>query len=219
MFGLGKKKPAPVPERATVAAHERYEPEHVAGDVPRPVVYQGDDYGVPIPHRGPDKDYLPSTVASRIESNLGALNRRFDAFVDNIAGLNTALGDFRDKQVVPIKEELRHLRYNLGAKAEQTVTNLDVLVAHLDRQINVVMALQGKNPDEIAKFKEAHGIQPFAPTGQELEVQQQMNEAFKEENFNLTEQVKRLLARIKELEEQLAARVEPAPKKGKRRGR
>lgn len=182
-----------------------------------------------VRHIGPvGQDHLPSTEITRISTDVGILTRRFDEFVGTMHGLNTALGEFRDRQVEPIKAELRHLRYNLGSKVEQTTTQLDSVVNHLDRQINVFLKLQGKSDDEIRKFKIEAGIAPDAPTGPELEAQAALIDGLKEELFHANEQVKRLLEQVTTLNSQVQALTvgdaldrnpKPEPKKGKRRGR
>lgn len=129
-----------------------------------------------------------------IRSDMAAMRRDFSRLVENIDGLNKSLGDFRDKLVVPLKDELAHLRYNMGARVSQTVTNLDVYVAKLDKVIWGMLRAQGLSDDQIRAFRTENGMSPETPTGPELEMHTRYVEGLKDQVAALVTQNERLLA-------------------------
>lgn len=88
---------------------------------------------------------------------------------ENLAGLNTALGDFRDKVMQPIKKELEFLRYNLGDKANATVSQMQGCLLHMDKLFDAILKMSGKDEATIRKVREELGIPRNVPTIEELE--------------------------------------------------
>lgn len=144
-------------------------------------------------------ELISSTALSRIHSEVGSIARDLAAFKDNIGGLNLALGEMREKVLVPLREELKHLRYNLGDKVTLTTTNLDAMVNQLDKQIWAMLRAQGMTDDQIRGFRTAHGMSPETPSGQELETHVAEIEALRESHQALVEQNTRLIKEIEAL--------------------
>jgi len=106
----------------------------------------------------------------------------------NTGRLNSALGDFRDKTVEPIKEELAYLRYNQGARTEQNIGSMEKLVHHLQSQLNFVLQMRGVDPHAKDAAGESVldrlGVAP-EPSSVELEAQVQELSRLRAENAEL----------------------------------
>ena len=59
--------------------------------------------------------------------------------------LNLVAGELVNKVLTPLKGELEQLRYNLGDKANSTVSMLERLVTHVDRQLDIALKMTGAN--------------------------------------------------------------------------
>lgn len=118
-------------------------------------------------------ELIASTALSRIQSDVGAMARDFRDFKDNIARLNSELGVFREKVIVPVKEELQYIRYNLGARSDDTVGSMQKLVHHLEAQLELLLKAQGVNPHQRDSVGETPldrmGVSPNRPDYQTLE--------------------------------------------------
>jgi hypothetical protein len=120
-------------------------------------------------------EFLASTALSRVQSDIGAIARDFSDFKDNIARLNTELGVFREKVIVPVKDELQYIRYNLGARSDDTVGSLQKLVHHLEGQLELLLKARGINPQARDAAGETPldrmGVSPGRPDYQTLELE------------------------------------------------
>ena len=123
-----------------------------------------------------------TTIATRFEDSV----RASDA-------LNRGLGEFRAEVIVPLREELKFLRYNLGDKVNKTTTNMEVMVDQLDKTIWGALRASGLTDAQIRTYREEHGMQPEAPSGQELELHVAQHQALLNQVAVLTEQNRRLL--------------------------
>lgn len=119
--------------------------------------------------------------------------QRFEDSVRNADQLNRALGEFKGQVVVPLLEELKFLRYNLGDKVNKTTTNMEVMVDQLDKTIWGALRASGLTDAQIRTYREEHGMQPEAPSGQELELHVAEHQALLRQVEVLTEQNRRLL--------------------------
>lgn len=117
-------------------------------------------------------EFMASTALSRLQSDVGSIAADFRQFRDNIHNLNTALGEFREQAIAPVKEELKYLRYNLGARSEDTVGSMQKLVHHLEAQIELLLKSRGVNPhlrDGAGETPlDRMGIPPNRPSYQDL---------------------------------------------------
>lgn len=117
-------------------------------------------------------EFMASTALSRLQSDVGAIASDFRQFRENIHHLNAALGEFREQAIVPVKEELKYLRYNLGARSEDTVGSMQKLVHHLEAQLELLLKSRGVNPHLRDGSGETPldrmGIPPNRPSYQEL---------------------------------------------------
>jgi hypothetical protein len=117
-------------------------------------------------------EFMASTALSRLQSDVGSIAADFRQFRDNIHHLNTALGEFREQAIVPVKEELKYLRYNLGARSEDMVGSMQKLVHHLEAQIELLLKSRGVNPhlrDGAGETPlDRMGIAPDRPSYQDL---------------------------------------------------
>jgi hypothetical protein len=91
-------------------------------------------------------EFLASTALTRVQADINQLASNYQQLQTNIHTLNAGLGDFREKVMVPIRQELEYLRYNLGARVEDNVGMLDKLTKHLTEQIDLVLRAKGVNP-------------------------------------------------------------------------
>lgn len=123
-----------------------------------------------------------TTIASRFEDSV----RASDA-------MNRGLGEFRAEVIVPLREELKFLRYNLGDKVNRTTTNMEVMVDQLDKTIWGALRASGLTDAQIRTYREEHGMQPEAPSGQELELHMTQHQGLMDQVAALTEQNRRLL--------------------------
>ncbi len=130
---------------------------------------------------------------------MGTIAERFEQFVNNIDVLNRTLGEFKHDVMAPFKEELKFLRYNLGDKANGAITNMQTLVAQLDKQIWAVLRAKGMTDEQIRSFRTENGMNPEAPSGQELEDHVRYVQECEESNRTLTEQNQRLLEEVQAL--------------------
>lgn len=150
--------------------------------------------------------FIASTALATVQADVHTLVRRFNEHLEHMAALNTALGDFRNHLVVPLREELKHLRYNTGARVEQTTSELDVIVAHLDKLMTPLLRAQGWSDERIAQYREEHGlVMREAPRAVEFAEYRESVEKIRDElgaqNARLLEEVRTL----REANEALAA--------------
>ena len=92
-------------------------------------------------------EFLASTALSRVQSDVSTLRADFHRFTEDVHQVNVALGKFRDDVVAPVQRELEYLRYNLGARTEDSVGALDKLTHHLQDQLNLLLKARGLNPE------------------------------------------------------------------------
>ena len=91
-------------------------------------------------------EFLASTALARVQSDVGAIARDFAEFKGNIAKLNSELGVFRETAIVPVLKELEYLRYNMGARTDDTAAALSKLVHHLQDQLELLLKTRGVDP-------------------------------------------------------------------------
>jgi uncharacterized coiled-coil protein SlyX len=139
-------------------------------------------------------EFMGNTAISRISADVSAIVKRLDEQNGHMHALNTALGEFREKLVVPLREELKFLRYNLGDKVNHTVTDLDVMVGQLDKILWGALRASGMTDEQIKAYRTEAGMQPEAPRGFELEAQTAEREALISQVRTLVAQNQRLLA-------------------------
>lgn len=139
----------------------------------------------------------------------------------NLAALNQALGDFRDKVMVPIREELKFLRYNLGDKANTTVSQMQGVLGHFDKLFVGLLKASGKDEGQIEAIRISLGIPANLPSLEQLEAEgrpavdsaaqsaaieslmaqnQRLIEANEKQRARHAEQLQTLIARIERLE-------------------
>jgi hypothetical protein len=92
-------------------------------------------------------EFLASTALARVQSDVGAIARDFAEFKGNIAKLNSSLGEFRENAIVPVLKELEYLRYNMGARTDDTAAALSKLVHHLQDQLELLLKTRGVDPN------------------------------------------------------------------------
>ena len=102
--------------------------------------------------------FIDGTALSRIESNVSALVSEFRKQNENTAALNAALGEFRDTLIVPLREELKNLRFNTGARVEQSSRELELITHHLGKSVRAVLKAAGMTPAQIDGYLHEHGI-------------------------------------------------------------
>ena len=139
-------------------------------------------------------EHLLGTAITRIQSDLGAIQRQMAVQGEHMHALNEALGEFREKLVVPLRQELAYLRYNLGDRVNHATTDLSVYVERLDQVLWGALRAQGLSDADIRKYREEHGMQPEAPRGYELEAQMRELEDLRHSNAELVAQNRRLIA-------------------------
>lgn len=89
----------------------------------------------------------------------------------NLASLNKAMGDFRDQVMVPIRDELKFLRYNLGDKANVTVSQMQGILGHFDKLFVGLLKASGKDEAAISAIRIALGIPANIPSLEQLEAE------------------------------------------------
>lgn len=118
-------------------------------------------------------EFMASTVMSRVQSDIGQLVRDFGDFKDNVGKLNSALGEFREQAINPVKRELEYLRFNMGARTEDNIGAMSKLVHHLESQIELLLKSRGVNPHQVDGAGETPldkmGLPPNRPDYQTLE--------------------------------------------------
>lgn len=156
-----------------------------------------------IPAAPPEEQMTSSELVRAAGDSVPALTKavtviatRFEQLVDNLHGMNRALGEFRTDVILPFREELKHLRYNTGDRLTQASTDLEKYVAGLDKILWATLRAQGMTDVQIRTYREEHGMQPEAPTGPELALHLQELEDLRESNAALVRQNQRLLARL-----------------------
>lgn len=98
-------------------------------------------------------------------TQLQAINDRFSRFESNVHQLNLVAGELVNKVLTPLKGELEQLRYNLGDKANSTVSMLERLVGHVDKQLDIALKLTGANA---VRYRDEHGCHSDVPSITEL---------------------------------------------------
>jgi hypothetical protein len=121
---------------------------------------------------------------------------RFEASVRATDAMNRALGDFVQSTVVPLREELKSLRFDLGDRVKASANDLSVYVDKLDKVIWAALRSHGLSDDQIREFRSENGMQPEAPRGHELEAHVAEVEEMRATIESLTRQNRRLIARI-----------------------
>lgn len=129
-------------------------------------------------------------------SAMQTIAERFESSVQATHALNQGLMRFRDDIVVPLREELKALKFDLVDRTRASVTDLSVYVEKLDKVIWAALRAAGKSDAEIRAFRESEGMQPEAPRGEELEAHMREFEELKGAVRNLTLQNRRLIARL-----------------------
>lgn len=117
--------------------------------------------------RDPPPDSLPIPYAPHypVLTQLQAINDRFSRFESNVHQLNLVAGELVNKVLTPLKGELEQLRYNLGDKANSTVSMLERLVGHVDKQLDIALKLTGANA---VRYRDEHGCHGDVPSITEL---------------------------------------------------
>lgn len=118
-------------------------------------------------------EFMASTALSRVQSDIGQIAADFREFKDNVGRLNSAIGEFREKAILPTLRELEYLRYNLGARSEDNIGAMSKLVHHLQSQLEVLLKSNGVNPHQRDAVGETPldkmGLPPDRPDYQTLE--------------------------------------------------
>jgi hypothetical protein len=127
---------------------------------------------------------------------LTVIAERFEQSVQASHQLNRGLDEFREKAIAPLQEELKYLRFNLGDKVNKTTTNMEVMVDELDKVIWGALRAGGLTDAEIRTFRTEHGMNPEAPSGQELELHVAQTQGLLDQVAALTAQNQRLLAQL-----------------------
>lgn len=150
-------------------------------------------------------ELIASTALSKVQADIHGLRSEAQRQAENGDKLNRAFGEFREKEIQPLREELKSLRYNMGAKVEQTTTELAAFVGRLDGIVDMLLMAQGWGPERIAEYKAQHGLDSTqAPRAaefaayaeQQAELKGQL-QALTESNQRLAEQNERLLNRLR----------------------
>lgn len=131
-----------------------------------------------------------------LASALTVIAQRFEQSVQASHELNRGLAEFRNETVKPLIEELKFLRYNLGDRVNKTTTNMEVMVDQLDKTIWGALRASGLTDDQIRTYRTEHGMNPEAPSGQELEIHMGQHQALLDQVATLTAQNQRLLAQL-----------------------
>lgn len=137
---------------------------------------------------------VPQAVPEEVRTALTTIAGRFEQLVGNVHALNRAMHDFKTEIVVPFREELKHLRYSTGDRLNKTSTNLEIYVGKLEKVIWGALRAQGMSDAQIRAFREENGMQPEAPTSDELTAHVARVEAMERTIEDLTRQNRRLIA-------------------------
>jgi hypothetical protein len=121
---------------------------------------------------------------------------RFELSVRSADALNRSLAAFSEKVVNGLMGELQHLRYNVGDRLTQTSGNLQIYVEKLDRVLWGALRAQGMSDEAIRRFREENGMQPEAPSGEELIAHLAELEWLRGSNRELIAQNQRLVAQL-----------------------
>lgn len=141
-----------------------------------------------------------------LRAEQSGIRRMVEAHNENLAGVNRALGEFRDKVMAPIKEELGFLRYNLGDRANTTVSQMTGVLTHLDKLFEAIARMGGMDPGQIVQLREEMGIPKEIPSLAELEATGRPAvdyDAMHSQIAQLTQQNSRLLASIERNQKEL----------------
>lgn len=147
----------------------------------------------------PASELMAQAVQAGLPAMMTAMTtiaRRFEQFVVNIDAVNRGLAEFKREVSEPLRDELKHLRYNLGDKVTLTTTNLDSMVSALDRQVWALLRASGMSDDKIREYRTEHGMNPDAPSSQELELQANMIKGLQDTIDELKQQNERLLSQL-----------------------
>jgi hypothetical protein len=190
----------------TLGAHDRVDAEHLA-DIEDAKGVAAEGRALQTRHGalvGTETSQLRATeLIERAGDSVPALAQaltviaeRFEQSVQASHQLNTGLAEFREKAIAPLLNELNYLRYNLGDKVNKTTTNMEVMVDQLDKVVWGALRASGLNDDQIRQYREEHGMQPEAPSGQELEIHLANTQGLLDQVAALTAQNQRLLAQL-----------------------
>lgn len=147
-----------------------------------------------------------NALLAPVLTQLQAINDRFSRFESNVHQLNLVAGELVNKVLTPLKGELEQLRYNLGDKANSTVSMLERLVGHVDKQLDIALKLTGANAVHYRDEHGCHGDVPSiaeltesgVPEGEEREVLLIELECVKSENKRLRDENDRIKERYGE---------------------
>ena len=81
-------------------------------------------------------ELIASTALSRMEGQVNLMSSRMDKIEANGDKLNHAFGEFKDKEIAPLRRELEHFRYNTGARTEEASTNIEVLLYKISKALD-----------------------------------------------------------------------------------
>jgi hypothetical protein len=120
-------------------------------------------------------DQLPADLPPAVRvflapvlTQLTSMNDRFARFETNVHQFNLVAGELVNKTLVPLKAELEQLRYNLGDKANSTVSMLERLVTHVDRQLDIALKLTGASAGDAVAYRTENGCHGDVPSITEL---------------------------------------------------
>lgn len=191
----------------TAGAHDRVSAEHMAdiqeakGDAIQGRAVQT-RAGKLVSVEGPER-LTATQLIERAGDSVPALARaltviaeRFEQSVQASHQLNLAIGQFRNEIVTPLREELKYLRFNLGDKVNKTTTNMEVMVDQLDKTIWGALRASGLTDAQIREYRTEHGMNPEAPSGQELEIHLAQTQGLLDQVAALTAQNQRLMAQL-----------------------
>ena len=158
-------------------------------------------------------EFIASTALSTIQADIRSMTQAMSEQNCNNAMLNSAMGEFKEKLLVPLKEELSALRYNLGAKVEQSTTELGAYVGGLEKVITVLLKAQGMSDGAIEQWKTNYGLDTVnAPRAAEFAAYREQTDELvqlRESNGVLTEQNQRLIERLEALEKKPGNKKKP----------
>lgn len=137
---------------------------------------------------------IAQPIPEEVRVALVTIAGRFEQMVGNVNALNRAMHEFKDQVVQPFREELKHLRYSTGDRLNKTSTNLEIYVDKLEKVMWGALRAQGMSDAQIRTFREENGMQPEAPTSDELTHHLDEIQAMKRTIEDLTRQNRRLIA-------------------------
>lgn len=147
-----------------------------------------------------EQEHLPSTAYSRMHADVMAILKVTQEQNQHTHALNVAMGEFKEKLIVPLKEELAALRYNMGAKVEQTTTELSVFVTHLDKLLKLMLKAQGWSDNKIDNYREQFGLNSVdVPRAAEFNAYAAQVKELSDRCAMFADQNERLLRQIKRL--------------------